>query len=99
MRRIWLRIRRWFLGTIYRFEKALGCWITEHDLCELCHSETVGEVCIGCQARICYLCDSGYYSDENLCNKCRKEITPEEEAEDRRLQAEYDADVPDDFLV
>jgi predicted amidophosphoribosyltransferase len=50
--------------------------------CELCNSMTVAKVCIGCGSYVCYGCDSGYYEDETLCLNCRKEITPEQEAED-----------------
>ena len=28
---------------------------------------------------VCSGCNSGYYSDEDLCRECRSEITPEEE--------------------
>jgi hypothetical protein len=38
------------------------------------------------------MCNSGYYSDAELCRKCRKDITPEEEEEDRRMALEYEED-------
>jgi hypothetical protein len=38
------------------------------------------------------MCDSGYYTDAELCTECRKDITPEEEEEDRKLAAELDGD-------
>lgn len=34
------------------------------------------------------MCESGYYADESLCSECRKEITPEEYAEDCKGKAE-----------
>jgi len=44
--------------------------------------------CVGCGHFICYGCDSMFYEDENLCVECRATITPEEEAELAREQAE-----------
>jgi len=74
------KLRRWF------FEKLenLNRWREAHDLCEVCKEETKDYICVGCDRRICCGCDSGYYEDAELCTLCRKDITPEEEADDRR---------------
>ena len=81
------KLRRWFFTRMRR----IGYWIGEHDLCEICHEEQVMNTCIGCERRICCMCDSGYYEDAELCTICRSQITPEEEAEDARLQAEFES--------
>ena len=62
--------------------------IKQLDKCELCKTNEVMSTCIGCNKRICYECESGYYADVELCNECRKEITPEEYADDCRGKAE-----------
>lgn len=73
------RLKRWFFGKL----DSVGNWLIQHDICEICHEETVDLTCVGCKRRICINCDSGYYADETLCTDCRKDITPEEEAADR----------------
>lgn len=82
------RLRRWL------FEKAnsLRDWINSFDICELCHEEVVDLSCVGCKRRICMDCESGYYEDESLCKKCRSDITPEDEEQDRKDQLELEED-------
>jgi hypothetical protein len=63
-------------------------WVSGLDSCELCGNEKSDYTCIGCLKRICCMCESGYYSDANLCSSCRHDITPEEEEEDRKLALE-----------
>ncbi len=57
-------------------------------MCELCHEEPADYTCVSCEKDICAGCESGYYSDEDLCRECRAAISPEEEAEDIRLTKE-----------
>jgi hypothetical protein len=80
------QFKRWYYGKIaylsYRLEMM--------DVCELCKEGIVDAPCVGCGRRICGSCDSLYYEDEYLCTECRKDITPEEEEEDRKLQTELD---------
>jgi hypothetical protein len=76
-----IKLRRWFFEKLERINR----WREWHDVCEICKEETKDYVCVGCDRRICIDCESGYYEDENLCVLCRKDITPAEEAEDRRL--------------
>lgn len=59
-------------------------YVSGLDACELCGNDQADYICVGCDKRICCMCESGYYEDENLCTACRKDITPEEEAEDQR---------------
>ena len=63
-------------------------WVNAMDSCELCGNEQSDYMCVGCQRRICAMCESGYYADENLCSECRKNISPEEEAEDKKEAAD-----------
>jgi hypothetical protein len=84
-----IRLRRWFFYWLEIVIDRLSYWQCEHDLCEICKRYTADRICIGCNRRIDYECDSCYYNDENLCIECRKDITPEQEAEDARLAAEY----------
>ena len=71
-------LKREFFG----WWKGFSEWVTAQDYCELCGNEQADYLCVGCDRRICMMCDSGYYGDANLCKNCRKDITPEEEAED-----------------
>ena len=77
---MWKDIRRSFFSWWSGFRD----WIDGLDACEICGNEMSNYICAGCEKRICCMCESGYYSDENLCTECRKEITPEEEEKDRR---------------
>lgn len=79
------RIRRWGFTKLDR----LNNWREAHDLCEICKESYVGYTCVGCGRRICVDCESGYYADEDLCDLCRRDITPEEEAKDRKGYAKY----------
>ena len=78
VKRLYVKLRRWFferLGTLaYR--------LAQYDTCELCGEDFADGPCVGCGRRICIDCNSGYYEDEELCKECRKDITPEEEAQD-----------------
>jgi hypothetical protein len=76
--------KRWFFGWWGGFAD----WVNGKDACELCGNEKADYICVGCEKRICCMCNSGYYEDAELCRECRKDITPEEEAEDRRLALE-----------
>jgi ribosome-binding protein aMBF1 (putative translation factor) len=67
-------------------------WVNAKDSCELCGNEIADNICVGCDRRICDMCNSGYYEDAELCQACRHDITPEEEEEDRKLAAELDGD-------
>jgi hypothetical protein len=69
----------WFAG-FKNFIQGLDC-------CELCGNEQADSICVGCDKRICCMCDSGYYSDVELCTNCRANLTPEEEAQDREEEA------------
>jgi hypothetical protein len=80
IRLMFIRLRRWFYGKI----ASIAHWLGTKDVCELCMEEIADGPCVGCERRICMNCDSGYYADEMLCTECRKDITPEEEAEDRK---------------
>jgi hypothetical protein len=77
---MWNYIKREFFG----WWKGFIEWVTAQDTCELCGNEKADYLCVGCERRICMMCNSGYYADAELCKACRKEITPEEEAEDRK---------------
>lgn len=80
------RLRRWLFSFIERVHH----WKVDHDLCELCRKDESQTNCISCNRRICYGCDSHYYEDVELCVECRKDITPEEEEQDRKEQAMID---------
>jgi hypothetical protein len=83
------KLRRWFFGKWHR----VNSWIEDKDVCEICGEERADTVCIGCGKRICWLCNSLYYIDEDLCTECRRDITPEEEeAEDSRMELENEDD-------
>ena len=73
-------LRREFFGWFAGFKD----YISGLDSCELCGNEQSHYICVGCERRICYMCNSGYYTDAELCQVCRTNITPEEEEEDRR---------------
>jgi hypothetical protein len=62
-------------------------WVNAKDSCELCGNEIADNICVGCDRRICDMCNSGYYADAELCTNCRANLTPEEEAEDRKEAA------------
>lgn len=83
-----LKIRRWLFYWLEIWIDRASHWQSEHDLCEICKDYTADRICVGCDRRIDHMCDSAYYDDETLCDICRKDITPEEEAEDRRLAEE-----------
>jgi hypothetical protein len=87
MKRKFLRYLYWHL---HDWISSVALWLDVHDVCEVCKKESAANVCIGCDRRICFECNSGYYEDETLCMECRKEITPEEEAEDRQLAQELE---------
>lgn len=74
----------------FEFWQGFRHWIDEMDACEVCGNEKADYICVGCDKRICCMCDSGYYSDAEICRPCRAQITPEEEAEDRRMALEYE---------
>lgn len=76
--------KRWFFGWFKGFAE----WVSGKDECELCGNEKADYICVGCDKRICCMCDSGYYQDAELCTECRKNITPEELAEDRKDAAD-----------
>lgn len=78
-----LKLRRWFYGWLEVLIDRASHWQSYHDLCEVCREGTADRVCVGCNRRIDYECDSLYYEDETLCAICRNDITPEEEAKDR----------------
>ena len=59
-----------------------------YDLCEVCYEDGADYICVGCDRHICGICTSDYYRDAELCIKCRAEITPEEEDNDRRESAQ-----------
>jgi hypothetical protein len=73
-------LKREFFGWFAGFKD----YISGLDSCELCGNEWTDSTCSGCNKRICCMCESGYYEDESLCKRCRHDITPEEEEEDRR---------------
>jgi hypothetical protein len=75
---MWEYLKREFFGWWSGFRD----WVTAQDTCEICGNELADYLCIGCDRRICLMCDSGYYGDASLCKDCRKDITPEQEAED-----------------
>lgn len=85
-------MRKWVKRIFFEWWRGFSEWVNEKDACELCGNEKSDYVCVGCLKRICCMCESGYYSDAELCDSCRDEITPEEEAEDRKLQAELEED-------
>jgi hypothetical protein len=68
--------------------KRLSRMAQSYDLCELCHEESADYICVGCDRHICGECTTMYYVDAELCTKCRAEITPEEEEQDRKESAE-----------
>ncbi len=82
------KLKRWF----FRFIDKVSCYFGQYDLCEICHVQRTDNTCIGCDRRICQECTTGYYIDEDLCAICRASITPEEEAEDQREQAAFEAE-------
>lgn len=74
-------IRHWVFNLLERLER----WRREHDICEVCHEDAVDTRCSeGCQKRICFNCESYFYSDATICIECRNKITPEDEAEMRK---------------
>lgn len=77
-------LRRWFFGVWQGFRE----WIDGMDACEICGNEQADNICVGCDRRICGMCDSGYYRDAEICQECRKNISPQEEDEDRENEAE-----------
>jgi hypothetical protein len=77
---MWKYLKREFFGWFAGFKD----YISGLDSCELCGNEQSHYICVGCERRICYMCNSGYYTDAELCTDCRKDITPEELAEDRK---------------
>jgi hypothetical protein len=79
------KLRRWFFGKWH----SLNLWIEDKDVCELCGEEKSDTVCVGCDRRICDMCESGYYQDATLCTSCRAKMTPEELADDLRESANY----------
>jgi hypothetical protein len=81
---MWKWLKREFFGWWSGFRD----WVSGMDSCELCGNEKADYVCVGCEKRICCMCESGYYSDESLCMACRHDITPEQEAEDRKDAAD-----------
>ena len=81
-------LKREFFGWFAGFKD----YISGLDSCELCGNEWTDSICSGCNKRICCMCESGYYADESLCHRCRHDITPEEEEEDRKLAVELDGD-------
>jgi hypothetical protein len=83
-----LRLKRWFYAWLEVLIDRASYWQSNHDLCEICHVGTADRVCIGCERRIDYECESGYCSDVDLCSICRAEITPEQEAEALREAAD-----------
>ena len=83
---MFIKLRRWFFRTI----GTIAYRLAQLDRCEICDEDFADGECVGCDRRICMSCNSGYYEDETLCTLCRKDITPEEEAEDQRAQAELD---------
>lgn len=83
------RLRRWFFMWLEIILDRLSHWQSEHDLCELCRRYTADRVCVGCDRRIDYECDSCYYYDETLCSECRGTISPEQESEDIKQAGEY----------
>ena len=78
---MFIKLKRRFFNFIKRMADA-------NTLCELCEEEPSDYICVGCDKHICGACDSGYYSDAELCVKCRATITPEEEESDRKEAAE-----------
>jgi hypothetical protein len=80
------------MRTFFRSLDQINYFFGPYDLCEICHDQRSDNICIGCERRICYQCTTGYYVDGDLCTICRASITPEEEAEDQRDQAELDAE-------
>jgi len=77
-------LKRSFFGWFSGFRD----YINGLDSCERCGNEWTDYTCVGCERRICCMCESGYYEDANLCSSCRHDITPEEEEEDRKLALE-----------
>jgi hypothetical protein len=82
---VWKFIKREFFGWWPSFRD----WVSGKDLCEICGNDRTDYVCVGCERRICDMCNSGYYEDAELCQACRHDITPEEEAYDLRESANY----------
>ena len=80
---MWKFLKREFFGWFSGFKD----YIRGLDSCELCGNEIADNICVGCDRRICDMCESGYYQDVTLCTSCRAEITPEEEAYDLRESA------------
>jgi len=83
---------KWLKREFFGWWSGFREWVNAKDSCELCGNEHTDYICVGCDRRICCMCDSGYYTDAELCTECRKDITPEEEEEDRKLAAELDGD-------
>jgi hypothetical protein len=82
---MWKYLKREFFGWFAGFKD----YISGLDSCELCGNEQADNICVGCDRRICCMCNSGYYEDAELCTDCRAKITPEEEEEDRKESANY----------
>ena len=65
-------LKREFFGWFAGFKD----YISGLDSCELCGNEQADNICVGCDRRICCMCNSGYYEDAELCTDCRAKITP-----------------------
>jgi len=87
------KIRRGFFGFLETMRARITNYLDEHDLCEICKENISDEICVGCDRRICGECNSGYYSDAELCKTCRADISPKEEAQDRKESAEEMAEL------
>jgi hypothetical protein len=89
-------LKRWLLQKLdsihYKFTATTQRLRERYDLCEVCKANESDSICVGCQRRICCECDSRYYYDVELCKRCRADITPEEEEQDRREALEYMAE-------
>jgi len=75
---------KWLKREFFGWWPSFRDWVNAKDSCEICGNEIADNICVGCDRRICGMCESGYYSDESLCTECRKDITPEELEEDRK---------------
>jgi hypothetical protein len=86
-------MKKRILHVLFSLIEKLEAWRVKHDLCEVCGENPVETRCWeGCKKRICGECESFYYEDATICKECEAQITPEEKAEDQRLNAELETD-------
>lgn len=63
-------LKREFFGWFAGFKD----YISGLDSCELCGNEQADNICVGCERRICYMCNSGQIENDTLCYECHEDV-------------------------